>query len=134
MRFYYVAPLLFATALCSSAYAASNSAPSNSAHVCGNTNLSANDQMDCRTQMDAAHTEGERLQVQNNFEKLSASATGEASTTGVKRGSAKASVADQPTPNTKSSAAPSDSYPAAEPKAPVYPGEVPDPKTGKPPT
>ncbi len=106
-------------------------AASNSAHACGDTRLSAPDQMDCRTQMDAAKTEGERLKVQGAFEKLSASTTGEAGTTAVKRNAAKTLSA--PTPHTNPSTVPADSYPPAEATPPAYPGDVPNPKTGRPP-
>ena len=106
-------------------------AASNSAHVCGDKRLSAADQMDCRTQMDAARNEGERLKVQGNFEKLSASTTGEASTTAAQRNAAKTS--STPTPQTNPSTTPADSYPPAEAKPQVYPGDIPNPKTGKPP-
>ena len=106
-------------------------AASNSAHACGDKRLSAPDQMDCRTQMDAAKTEGERLKVQGTFEKLSASTTGEAGTTAAQRNASK--TLSTPTPHTNPSTAPGDSYPPAEAKPPVYPGDVADPKTGKPP-
>ncbi|MHB1207407.1 MAG: hypothetical protein ACYCZX_17710 [Rhodospirillaceae bacterium] len=129
MRLHLVGPFFLATALSSAAFAASNSA-----HVCGDIKLSANDQMDCRTQMDAARTEGERLQVQHNFEKLSASVTGEAGTTAAQRNAAKTNLRNNPsTPHTNPATTPADSYPPAESKPPVYPGETPDPKTGKPP-
>ena len=107
-------------------------AASNSAHVCGDARLSAPDQMACRSQMDAARTEGERLAVQGNFEKLSASVTGEAGTTAAQRNSAK-TTASPPTPNTNPSLTPADSYPPAAATPPVYPGEAPNPRTGKPP-
>lgn len=128
MRLHLIGPFFLATALSSAAFAASNSA-----HVCGDGKLSANDQMDCRTQMDAARTEGERLRVQHNFEKLSASATGEASTSAAQRNAAKTRIRNPSTPHTNPSTTPANSYPPAEAKPPVYPGEVPDPKTGKPP-
>lgn len=105
-------------------------AASNSAHVCGDKRLSARDQMDCRTQMGTARTEGERLKVQGNFEKLSANTTGEAGTTAAQRN---AKIVSTPTPQTNPSKTPADSYPPAEAKPPVYPGDVPNPKTGRPP-
>jgi hypothetical protein len=117
--------VFLAMALSSPAFAASNSA-----HVCGDRRLSAPDQTTCRAQMDAARTEGERLRVQGSFEKLSASVTGEAST--AQRNAAK-TLSPGTHPQTNPSTTPSDSYPPAEAKPPVYPGEVPDPKTGKPP-
>lgn len=125
------APLLGAVCLAAAVIAEAFAAPaSNSAHACGDKRLSAADQMDCRSQMDAAKTESERLRIQHNFEKLSASVTGEASTNARRNPPLKTAT---PTPQTNTSDKPADSYPPAEARPPVYPGDIPNPKTGKPP-
>lgn len=125
------APLIGAACLAAAVIVEAFAAPaSNFAHVCGDKRLSSADQMDCRSQMDAAKTESERLRIQGNFEKLSASVAGEASTNARRNPPLKTTA---PTPQTNPSGKPSDSYPPSEAKPPVYPGDIPNPKTGEPP-
>lgn len=118
-------PLFGAVCLAGALIAEAFAAP-NSAHVCGDPRLSPQDQTDCRAQMDAAKTESERLKVQGAFEKLSVNV-------GAKAGAATRKAVDAPAPQTNSSTRPWDSYPPAVAAPPVYPGDVPNPKSGKPP-
>ena len=125
-------PLFGAVCLAGALIAEAFAAP-NSAHVCGDVRLSSQDQMDCRAQMDAARTESDRLRVQGAFEKLGAATANEAGSNVAAKRNAARKTSDTPAPQTNPSTKPSDSYPPAVTAPPVYPGEVPNPKTGKPP-
>ena len=132
MRLHMIGAGILTLAVMSGAHAAQT----NSAHICGDERLSAQDQNACRAQMEAATTDAQRTKAQHTFEARAAATTQEG-------GSSVAAAAHSPAPSlTGIAAGPAtapagttpDAYPAAKPGAPDYAGRDPQPQTGKPPT
>ena len=111
-------------------------ATENPAHICGDPRLSTVDQTACRSQMGTAKDDVQRAATARTFADRANATRLEGGSSIAAEQKKPASTLIQNGPATASepgSSEPRDSYPPAVAQPPAYPGNTPQPSTGRPP-